>query len=355
MYLAASALRRTVQTICAAAGSHEKEAALVAEQLVEANLRGHDSHGIGMLPAYIQNVRKGTLHPNQHIKVLSDRGSILSIDGQMGYGQTIGTEAIALGVERALETGLALVALRNSHHLGRIGTWAEQCLAANLVSIHFVNVIGSPPRVAPFGGSDARFGTNPFCVGIPAGEDEPVVLDLATSRIAMGKARVAKNKGEEVADGCLIDHQGYPTRNPRVVFDPPIGALLPFGDHKGSGLAFICELLGAALTGGITIPPGRQRPPAIINNIQSINIDPAARGPAAAFRYEVEKATDWVKSSRPAPGVKSVMVAGEPERMIRARRLAEGISVDAETWREIIEAAQSVGVPQAQLATPGAA
>lgn len=354
MLIAASALRRTVQTICVAAGSNDKEATRVAEQLVEANLRGHDSHGIGMLPAYIQNVKKGTLHPNRHIKVLSDRGSILSIDGQMGYGQTIGTEAIALGIERALETGLALVALRNSHHLGRIGTWAEQCLAANLVSLHFVNVIGSPPRVAPFGGSAARFGTNPFCVGIPAKEGEPVVLDLATSRIAMGKARVAKNKGEEVGDGCLIDHEGYPTRNPRVVFDPPIGALLPFGDHKGSGLALVCELLGAALTGGITIPPGRERPSAIVNNMMSIIIDPAALGPAAAFREEVENVKAWVKSSPAAPGVTSVMVAGEPERMIRARRLAEGISVDTETWREIVDAARSVGIEQGQLATSAA-
>lgn len=355
MHFAASALRRTVHTICSAAGSNDKEATLVAEQLVEANLRGHDSHGIGMLPAYIQNVRKGSLQPNQHIKVLADRGPILSIDGQMGYGQTIGTEAIALGMERALETGMALVALRNSHHLGRIGTWAEQCLAANLVSIHFVNVIGSPPRVAPYGGSDARFGTNPFCVGIPAGEDEPIVLDLATSRIAMGKARVAKNKGEEVPDGCLIDHQGYPTRNPRVVFDPPIGALLPFGDHKGSGLALVCELLASALNGGITIPPGRPRPSAIVNNMLSIIIDPAALGPAAAFREEVERVKEWVKSSPPAPGVKSVMVAGEPERLTRARRLAEGIYVDAETWREIVEAAASVGVKPNELAAPGAA
>jgi len=355
MHIAANALRRTVHTICVAAGSQDKEAALVAEQLVEANLRGHDSHGVGMLPQYIQNVRKGALHPNQHIKILSDRGSILSIDGQMGYGQTIGTEAMAAGIARAKETGLALVALRNSHHLGRIGTWAEQCLEANLVSMHFVNVIGSPPRVAPFGGSDARFGTNPFCVGIPAGEGEPVVLDLATSRIAMGKARVAKNKGEEVYDGCLIDSKGYPTRNPRVVFEPPIGALLPFGDHKGSGLALVCELLGAALTGGITIPPGRPRPSAIVNNMLSIIVDPAALGPAAAFREEVERVKDWVKASPPAPGTKAVMVAGEPERMIRARRLAEGVPVDPETWREIVEAAQSVGVPQTALTTSGAA
>jgi uncharacterized oxidoreductase len=259
------------------------------------------------------------------------------------------------GIAKARETGLALVALRNSHHLGRIGTWAEQCLEANFVSMHFVNVIGSPPRVAPFGGSDARFGTNPVCIGVPAGEGEPVVLDMATSRIAMGKARVAKNKGEQVADGCLIDSQGYPTRNPKVVFEPPIGALLPFGDHKGSGLALMCELLGAALTGGITIPPGRDRPSAIINNMLSIIIDPGALGSASAFRAEVERVKAWVKASPPAPGTKALMVAGEPERNIRVRRLAEGIPVDAETWREIVEAAQSVGVERSALAAPGAA
>jgi uncharacterized oxidoreductase len=171
----------------------------------------------------------------------------------------------------------------------------------------------------------------------------------------MGKARVAKNKGEEVGDGCLIDSQGYPTRNPRVVFEPPIGALLPFGDHKGSGLAFICELLAGALTGGVTIPPGRARPSAIVNNMLSIIIDPAALGSTAAFRQEVEKVKEWVKASPPAPGTKGMMVAGEPERMIRARRLAEGVPVDAETWREIVEAAKSVGVQQTELATSGAA
>jgi uncharacterized oxidoreductase len=355
MHIAATALRRTVHTICAAAGSKDAEAAMVGDQLVEANLRGHDSHGIGMLPQYIENVRKGTLHPNRSIRILSDRGSILAIDGQMGYGQTIGTQAMAAGIGKARETGLALVALRNSHHLGRIGTWAEQCLEANLVSMHFVNVIGSPPRVAPFGGSDSRFGTNPFCIGVPAGEGTPIVLDMATSRIAMGKARVAKNKGEQVPDGCLIDASGYPTRNPGVVFEKPAGSLLPFGDHKGSGLALMCELLGAALTGGITIPPGRERPSAIVNNMMSIIIDPAALGDAALFRAEVEKVVEWVKASPPAPGTKAVMVAGDPERLIRARRIAEGIPVDAETWREVVEAAESVGVRRDALAAPGAA
>lgn len=355
MHIAATTLRRVVHTICVAAGSNKVEATEIGDQLVEANLRGHDSHGVGMLPQYIQNVRKGALQPNQHVRIVSDRGPILVLDGQWGYGQTIGREAMAAGIGRAREMGLAMVALRNSHHLGRIGTWAEQCLDAGLVSMHFVNVVGSPPRVAPFGGSDARFGTNPFCVGIPGGDGTPVVLDMATSRIAMGKARVAKNKGEQAPEGCLIDASGYPTRNPAVVFDPPVGALLPFGDHKGSGLALVCELLGAALTGGITIPPHRPRPSMIINNMLSIIIDPGAIGDAAAFRAEVEAVANWVRNSPPAPGTKSVMVAGEPERLVRARRLAEGIPVDAETWREIVEAADSVGVKREVLAAPGAA
>lgn len=343
MLIAAPALDCAVRTICAAAGSEAPEAEAVAAQLVEANLRGHDSHGVGMLPQYIDAVLRGALQPNRHVRTVAERGSILTLDGQWGYGQVIGAEAMAAGIATARATGMALVALRNSHHLGRIGAWAEQCLAAGFVSLHFVNVTGSPPRVAPFGGSDARLGTNPVCVGIPTG-GEPFVLDMATSRIAMGKVRVAKNKGEPAPDGCLIDSAGRPTRDPRVLFDAPVGALRPFGDHKGSGLGVVCELLAGALTGGTTIPPGRKRPQMIINNMLSIIVDPGAIGDAAAFRAEVEAVAAWVKASPPAPGTDAVLTAGEPERRIRAQRIRDGVPVDAETWRELLRAAESVGV-----------
>lgn len=343
MLVSAAVLNRAARLICAAAGSNPGECDAVANLLVEANLRGHDSHGIGMLPQYIQAVQRGALRVNQHAQIVLKTGSILVIDGQWGYGQVIGAEAMNHAIELTRTTGMALVALRNSHHLGRIGGWAEQCLGAGFVSLHFVNVTGVPPRVAPFAGADARFGTNPVCIGIPAGDGAPIVLDMATSRIAMGKARVAKNKGESAPEGCIIDSTGRPTRDPGVMFQEPAGSLLPFGEHKGSGLGLICELLGGALTGGLTIAPGREKPEMIINNMLSIVIDPAALG-TQAFRAEVLKVVEWAKASPVAPGAESVLVAGEPERRYRARRLVEGISVDEETWREILETADSVGV-----------
>ena len=177
----ADALTAAVRAIVAAAGSVPDEAARVAANLVEANLRGHDSHGVGMVPRYIDAVLEGGLTVNAHVAVRSDSGALLTLDGQSGYGQVIGAEAMALGIERARQQGVCIVGLAHSHHLGRIGHWAEQCITAGLVSIHFVNVL-SRPIVAPFGGRDARLGTNPFCVGIPRPGGEPIVLDFATSQ-----------------------------------------------------------------------------------------------------------------------------------------------------------------------------
>jgi uncharacterized oxidoreductase len=174
---------------------------------------------------------------------------------------------------------VAVLGLANAHHIGRIGHWAEQCLAAGLVSIHFVNVI-SEPIVAPFGGTDGRFVTNPMCVGIPMAGTDPIVLDFATSRIAMGKVRVAFNKGEKRGARHPDRRPGQPTNDPGVMFREPHGALLPFGEHKGYGLAVACEILAGALTGGITLH-ARPDPNAIINNMLSFIVDPDRLGTAA--------------------------------------------------------------------------
>ncbi|HVG05928.1 MAG TPA: Ldh family oxidoreductase, partial [Burkholderiaceae bacterium] len=200
-------------------GSHEAEVEAVAGNLIEANLTGHDSHGIGMLPRYVEAYQQGGLMPNQHVQTVLDAGALLRLDGGAGFGQVIGREAMQLGIERALQHGSCIVALGNSHHLGRIGAWAEQAAQAGLVSLHFVNVI-TRSIVAPYGGADARFGTNPFASGIPLAGREPVILDFATSMLAQGKTRVAFNKGEQVAEGCLIDDQGRPTREPRYAVNP---------------------------------------------------------------------------------------------------------------------------------------
>ncbi|QQP90135.1 malate/lactate/ureidoglycolate dehydrogenase [Skermanella sp. TT6] len=345
--IAAEPLKAVMREIVTAAGSSPREAELVADHLVEANLTGHDSHGVGMLPRYVEVFLAGDLKVNQHVAPVTDAGALLTLDGKAGFGQVMAYEAMEQGIERAARHGVAVVGLSNSHHIGRIGHWAEQCIRAGYVSMHYVNVI-SEPVVAPFGGRDARFVTNPFCVGIPLPGREPVLLDFATSRIAMGKVRVAMNKGEQVKPETLLDHRGEPTTDPNELFAEPHGAILPFGEHKGFGLAVVCELLGGALTGGGTLhhkPSSR----AIINNMLSIIIDPNRLGTAANLSSETAEFVKWVKESPVARGVDRIRIAGEPEQDSRRRRGAEGIPIDATTWGEILDAAAQLGLKRPDI------
>lgn len=344
----AEPLTNAIRAIVKAGGSSDREAELVSTNLVEANLRGHDSHGVGMIPRYVQSVTNGGLALNQHVKIVLDTGPLLALDGLTGYGQVIGHEAMELAAERAKRNGVCLVGLSNSHHIGRIGHWAEQCIDHGLVSIHFVNVI-SRPIVAPWGGSDARHGTNPFCVGIPRRGKEPIVLDFATSRIAQGKTRVAHNKGVELEPGTIIDNEGKPTVNPRYTVIPPYGAILPFGEHKGSGLALVCEILGGALSGGQVVKGPSDGKYNVLNGMLSIIIDPDKLGTAENLAREVESFVAWHTGSPPGPGVDKVRIAGEPERETKKKRLAEGIPVDPTTWQEILEAGKKFGLDEAAI------
>jgi uncharacterized oxidoreductase len=344
----ADKLTEVVRSIVKAGGSTDREAELVSTNLVEANLKGHDSHGVGMIPRYIESMKEGGLTVNAHVSVVMDAGVMLTLDGNQGYGQVMGYEAMELGAERARRNGVCVLGLSNAHHIGRIGHWAEQCIGHGLVSIHFVNV-RSRPIVAPFGGSDARHGTNPFCVGIPRPGKDAIVLDFATSMIAQGKTRVAHNKRVELAPGTIIDNEGRPTVNPRYTVIPPFGAILPFGEHKGSGLALVCELLGGAMSGGKTwVGPADNRRQ-VINGMFSILVDPQKMGTGENLAREMEAYVAWHTASPPVPGVDHVKIAGEPERQWKKQRLAEGVPVDPNTWEEIIGAGAKVGLDQAQL------
>jgi hydroxycarboxylate dehydrogenase B len=327
-------LARAIEAIAAAGGSEPAEAKLVAENLVFANLVGHDSHGIGMMPRYVEALLEGGLHPNRKIEVKLDGGSLLALDGGAGYGQSIGLQATRLAIERAKEHGVAIVALGNSHHLGRIGHWAEMAVAEGLVSIHFVNV-QSFARVAPFAGADRRFGTNPVCIGIPLPDEPPFVLDMATSAVAQGKLRVAHNRRARIPIGWLIDDEGNPTDDPKWGVVPPLGAMSCFGEHKGYGLAVACELLGGALTGGGVTDYDNKTQRRVLNGMISIVIDAKRLGTQRSFERDAKSFLHWLRASRPAPGHERVRIAGEPEREYRARREREGIAVDDETWSEI--------------------
>ncbi len=343
----ASELRTKVAAVLKAAGSSDDESKRVADNLVYANLSGHDSHGVGMVPRYVDASIEGGLKTNAKAKVLLDAGSMITVDGQRGYGQVVGEEAMQLGMARAAETGSCIVALSQAHHLGRIGHFAEMAVARGLVSIHFVNVL-SRPVVAPFGGADGRYGTNPCCIGVPMAGREPFVLDFATSRVAQGKMRVAHNEGRQVDEGYLIDEHGRPTTNPGVVVVPQsnglFGALMAFGEHKGYGMAVACELLGGALTGSGTWHRTPDTRRSVVNGMLTILIDPAKLGTKEAFEQEALAFVDWLRQSPPAPGADKVRIAGEPEREARVKREREGIAVDDSTWGEIEEAARKVGL-----------
>jgi uncharacterized oxidoreductase len=338
-------LARCIEAIVAAGGSEAREARIVAENLVTANLTGHDSHGVGMIPRYVDSLLEGGLKVNQHPKMLFDGGAMMSLDGQCGYGQVIGLEAMEIGIARAQQHGLCVMGLGRAHHLCRIGQWAEQAVAAGLVSLQFTNVI-SRSIVAPYGGADARFGTNPVTIGIPIPNEPPFILDMATSAVAQGKIRVAHNKREQVSQEWLIDDQGFPTTDPRYGVIEPFGALRTFGLHKGYGLAVVCELLGGALTGGGTWHSDDRSKKRVWNGMLTILIDPRRLGTGDAFAAETSAFLESLRKSPVAPGFDKVRIAGEPERETRAQRERDGIPVDDNTWAEILAAGAKLKLPR---------
>src|SRR5262245_41128303 len=349
MRVTSDGLRRMTSAILKAGGSESGEAELVADHLVQANLAGHDSHGVGMVPAYVRHWEAGLVVPNTRAKLVKDDGAILMFDGQRGYGRVVAGDAMAAAIARCRQTGVVALTLANAHHIGRVGAYGELASAAGLVSLHFVNVADHRGLVAPFRGSDARFSTNPVCIALPATDRQPpLLLDMATSAVAMGKVRVARNEGKSVPDGILIDPSGRPTRDPNVMYSDPRGALLSFGGHKGYALAVVTELLAGALSGGPTIQPGNERRGGTVNNMFAVLVDPARLAGIDWLRREIDGFVDYVKASPPADPDAPVLVPGDPERLARAERGRSGIDVDAATWEEILQAAEKIGLPRAE-------
>ncbi len=298
---------------------------------------------------YLKLLAEGGIFANRRARIMKDAGALITVDGQQGYGLVIARQAIALGAGRARAHGVAVVGIRNASHLGRIGAWAEQAAAAGLISLHFVNTTGFGILVAPFGGSDRRLSVNPIAMGVPRPGAAPIIHDMSTGIIAAGKVRVAQNKGELVPEGCLIDAEGRPTRDPAALFADPPGALLTFGGHKGYGLSIFCEILAGALTGGGSSHPDNPDARRLVNNMLSILIDPERMNGIDAMATDLARLEDWVKASPPASPGGEILFPGEPERRLKAKRLAEGIPLDANTLDQLRAAAHSVGVPDAEI------
>ncbi len=344
-----------VSRIFLAAGASEKEADAIASNLVEANLAGHDSHGVVRVPRYLMWVETGNLQFGRSSEIVINGDAFALLDGNKGFGQIIGREAVNIGIEKATQQGVAVVALRRSGHLGRIGHWAEITCEAGLVSVHFVNAAQSQ-LVAPFGAADRRISTAPVCIGIinPGGDN--FILDFATSTVAEGKVMVALRGGKPVPLGALVDANGQPSNDPKVLYgnlkpneepNPRAGpgALVAMGDHKGSGLALACELLAGALTGSGTTSPGT----AMHNGMFSIYLKPEVIDDGHGFGAAVGNYIDYVRDARPADPEIPVMIPGDPERRVRAKRLADGLPLPIETWNNIINAGINLGLQRDEL------
>jgi hydroxycarboxylate dehydrogenase B len=348
----ADRLRGLVGDIFSAAGCSRGEAERIAHYLVAANLAGHDSHGVVRVPRYVEMKRDGRVVADQTIEVTVDTPVLAVIDGRFGFGQSVAPQAVEIGIAKCKAMGLSAVSLRNSGHIGRVGDWAEMAAAADLISIHFVNAGGSV-LVAPFGGVERRFSTAPYCIGVPMAGRPPLVLDFATSVVAEGKVLVASQGGKKIPPDALIGPDGAMSGDPAMLygehtptgsrdFRKGSGAIRAFGDHKGSGLALMCEVLGGALTGNGCA--SLERPSA--NGMFSLYVDPARIDPAGFFPEEASRYVDHVKRAKPAQPGGEILVPGEPEQKSRERRLAEGIPLPDDTWTSIKATARSVGLAE---------
>jgi uncharacterized oxidoreductase len=329
-------------------GSEEVEAHEVADHLMRANLAGHDSHGVGMLPAYVRLFIEGLLVVNQTPETVLDFGALLVLDARRGYGQRMAANAVRQAIGRARETGACVLALRNSAHIGRVGTYAELAAAHGMAFTAFVNVADHFDVQAPYACADARVGTNPFCTAVP-GTDGGVamMLDMATTTIAAGKARVAYNKGVPAPEGALIDADGNPTTDPTGLIRDHAGALVSFGKHKGSGLAIMAEVMTTAIAGGQRADAEQKG--GILNSMLAVVIDTARLGGVETVAREAAATRAHIKSARVAPGFEEILLPGDPERRYTAERLRTGIEVDETTWSDIRAAAARIGITEAEI------
>ena len=332
------------------------EAKTIAERLCGSNLKGHDSHGIVRVPRYVLWMEWGWVFPNIKPELIVDSGALALIDAKQGFGQVAGEFAVDEGINRAKLHGVSVVGLKNSGHLGRIGDWSERAADAGLVSLHFVNVRGSL-LVAPFGGSDRRGSTSPLSIGVPSKDTDHIILDMATSTVAEGKVMVAQKGGKPLPSGALIDSNGNLTINPEVMYgkinenevpnsENGTGAITAFGLHKGSGINFMMEILGGALTGsGVSAGIDDKEKRKFANGMLSLYVKVDNMVNFEYFLNEVRSYADFVRSSPPANKNEKVLIPGDKEISTYKDRLANGLPVAPIVWQNIKQTAKDLNVP----------
>ena len=324
-------------SIFRAAGTPDDIADLVARSLVDANLAGHDSHGVLRIPSYVDEIKSGHIKPTVRPEVEREGAGVVCVDAGWGFGLSAAHFCMGLAASKARQGQLALVTMTRSNHIGRLGQWAEEAAQAGVIGMVATSWGGGPYAATPFGGAGKLLSTNPIAFGIPLAHGPPFVLDYATTAVAEGKLRVARAKQASVPDGWIVDKSGRPTNDPEDFYSG--GMLLPFGGHKGFALALVVELLSVALTGADKVPDEHGR----FNGAVFLAIDPTAVRPLEEFVQTAERINARVAGAQPAPDSDGVLIPGQPEARSREARQKDGIPVAETTWQAIQAAATSVG------------
>jgi uncharacterized oxidoreductase len=333
-------LSEFVASIFEAAGTPKEGAHLVANSLVKSNLVGHDSHGVVRVMQYLDTITRGELNPAVEPVIVHETPTITIVDARRGFGQIGAHFAMSVTIEKARSQGLAATGLQHCNHVGRLGEWVEMAADQNMVGLGFCNGGRPGGLVAPFGGASRLLGTNPVAAAAPVGGRAPFLLDFATSNVAEGKVRIARNKGQSIPEGWILDSQGRSSTNPEDLYNA--GMLLPAAGHKGYGLSLLVEFMGGLLTGeGAPAMPGYN---SMSNGVVFIVLAVEAFRPVTEFLQDSAILCEQVKVAKPAPGFEEVLLPGEPEQRSAERRQAEGIPIDETTWGQIVAAGERLGV-----------
>ena len=341
-YVLARDLRRFTTQVFTRHGLPAGDARQIGNDLVEANLRGIDSHGVVRIPIYAERLRRKTVNPRPDIRVERMTAVAAHVDGDDGMGFVVGRRAMAEAIALAQQAGVGLVGVQRSTHYGMAALYVLQAVDAGMIGLAFTN---SSPAMPVWGGRSLFLGASPFAVAAPAARHKPFVLDMAMTVTARGKVRLAAERGEPIAPGIALDAEGRPTTDARAAME---GVLLPFGGAKGSGFGMLMEVMAGVLTGA-----------AFGGEVKSLYFDlsgpqnvghlfvairPDLFIPKDAFLDRMDALIERAKACQPAAGFEQIMVAGEPEARSRVARAVEGIPLTAEVYEALLEEASACDV-----------
>ncbi len=328
-----------IQALFQAAGAPPPHAARVANSLVSANLAGHDSHGVIRTMQYLKNIEDGLLDPVIEPMIARQTGVVTMVDGRQSFGQVAAHYAMNISIEKAKTYGMATTGLFHSAHVGRLGEWIAMAAEQGMIGLGFCNGGSRGGLVTPHGGRARRLGTNPFSCAIPRADAPPIVVDFATSVVAEGKIRVARNSGKALPPGRILDVNGEPSVDPNDLYAG--GMLLPAAEHKGYCMALMMDFLGGILTtAGCAVLPTYQWGNGVL--FMALNIE--AFRPLDEFLAEGETVAAAMVNTPPRPGVERVLLPGEPEQLMAKERLQQGIPIDDNTWQQLVEAGTGLQV-----------